>query len=254
MQRIDNPQGNYRFLTGIAPFSSGVIAMPGYEIVHATLHQPIPYQQGFDLVAQHLVDMERPRQALCAMELRSPKSFTFAGFDEFNAGYQEIIAAWDLLVEGRNPVARTNIAPEAHPPEVPSLYAFSYTVPTNLNQPSTFVIAGAGDLRGTRHDPEDIVRRGETSVNAIREKATHVMDTMQARLSGLQASWSQVTAVDIYTVFPLQPYLAGEILSPMGPAAIHSVHWYYGRPPIIGLEFEMDMRGVRQEIRLGWGK
>ena len=29
MATIDNVKGNYRFLPGIAPFSSGAIAMPG---------------------------------------------------------------------------------------------------------------------------------------------------------------------------------------------------------------------------------
>jgi hypothetical protein len=37
----------------------------------------------------------------------------------------------------------------------------------------------------------------------------------------------------------------------MGPAAVHGVHWYLSRPPIEGLEYEMDMRGVRREVRLG---
>jgi hypothetical protein len=31
---------------------------------------------------------------------------------------------------------------------------------------------------------------------------------------------------------------------------VHGVHWYYSHPPIQGIEFEMDIRGVRREIRL----
>lgn len=247
MQLIDNPHGNYRFLSGIAPFSFGVVAMAGYEIIHVTLHQPISYHQGFKLVEQHLSEAGRSRQSLCAIELRSPKPFTSAGFKTFNEGYQEILAAWDLLVEGVNPIARTNIAPEVKPPHEPSLYAFSYTIPTDQTQKPTFVVSGAADNRG-----REIVRPGETSVDALREKAAHVMSTMQARLTGLQVDWSGVTVIDIYTVFPLQPYLAPVILEQVDSAAIHSVHWYYGHPPIIGLELEMDIRGVRQEIRFGW--
>lgn len=251
MQLIDNPGGNYRFLTGIAPYSSGVVAMPGYELVRATLHQPVPYRQGFALIDQHLAEAGRPRQALCAMELRSPQPFTFAGFSAFNEGYQKMVAEWDLLVAGRNPIARTNIAPQVQPPAEPALYAFTYTNTTDQTQSPTFVVAGAGDIRGSRLQPEDVVRPGETSVNAMQEKAAHVMGIMQARLTGLQANWSQITAIDIYTVFPLQPYLATTLLQPVGPAAIHGVHWYYSRPPIIDLAFEMDMRGIRREIRLG---
>jgi len=38
--------------------------------------------------------------------------------------------------------------------------------------------------------------------------------------------------------------------NPMGKAAIHGVHWYYSRPPITGLEYEMDMRGIHKEIQI----
>jgi hypothetical protein len=84
----------------------------------------------------------------------------------------------------------------------------------------------------------------------MQEKAAYVMDTMHSRLSGLQLTWQSVTTVNIYTVEILQPYLAAVILERLGPAAIHSVHWHYSRPPIAGLAFEMDMRGVRQELWL----
>lgn len=250
MELINNPKGNYRFLSGIAPYSSGVVAMPGYEIVHATLHQPIPYRQGFDLIDRHLRAQGRARSALCAIELRSPKPFTFQGFSDFNQGYQQILADWDLLVNGHNPIARTNIAPELHPPGEPALYAFSYTLPSpDPDLPLTFVAAGAGELRGNL-SPEAIVRAGQTSTEALQEKAAHVMGIMQQRLSGLQAAWTDVTAVDIYTVHPLQPYLAGTILEKMEAAATHGIRWFFSRPPIIGLEFEMDLRGIRREIRL----
>jgi hypothetical protein len=83
----------------------------------------------------------------------------------------------------------------------------------------------------------------------MREKAAYVMSVMQRRLTGLQADWTGVTAVDIYTIHPLQPFLAATILEIMKPATTHGIRWFYGRPPIIGLEFEMDMRGIRREIR-----
>lgn len=250
MRLVDNPRGNYRFLTGIAPYSSGVVAMPGYEIVYAGLQQPLPYRQGFDLIAQHLAGLNRPRQALCAIALRSPQPFTFAGFNTFNSGYQQLLAEWELLVEGQNPVARTNVAPEVAPPGEPSLYSFAYTVPAESTAAPTFVVAGAGELMEGKLAADSIVRSGETSVEAMREKAAHVMDIMAARLHGLQLEWPAVTAVDIYTVQPIQPFLATEILQRMGQAAIHGVHWFYSRPPITGLEFEMDMRGVRLELRV----
>jgi hypothetical protein len=247
----DNPQGNYSFLTGIAPYSSGVVARPGYEIVHVSLRQPLSYRQGFETIAQYLAAQNRPRQALCAIELRSPAPFSFAGFAEFNQGYQEILQEWDLLVNGQNPVARTNVAPEVNPPVEPVLYAFSYTVAVDNPTPSpTFVVAGAGDLMEGVLAPEAIVRHGDTSLEGLQEKAASVMGAMQARLAGLQLLWTDVTCIDIYTVQPLQAFLADTILEVIGEAAGLGVHWFYSRPPIIGLEFEMDVRGVRRELWL----
>ena len=59
----------------------------------------------------------------------SPTPFTFEGFFEFNQTYQDILSEWDLLVNDKNPIARTNIAPGVRPPKEPCLYAFSYTEP-----------------------------------------------------------------------------------------------------------------------------
>ena len=54
MQLVENLRGNYRFLTGIAPYSSGVAADDGYEIIHATLAEPVPYRKGFNVIDDHL--------------------------------------------------------------------------------------------------------------------------------------------------------------------------------------------------------
>src|SRR5262245_54873376 len=129
MELIDNPRGGYRFITGGSAYSSGVVATPGYSIVHATLRQPLPYRQGFDLIDRHLQAQGRPRAALCAIELRSPQPWSFEGFDAFNQGYRQLLDQWELPVGTHNPVARTNVAPVLLPPAEPSLYACSYTVP-----------------------------------------------------------------------------------------------------------------------------
>src|SRR4051794_21079196 len=71
---------------GIAPYSCGVISTPGYEVVHVTLHGPLPYRDGFDLIERHLASEDRPRTALCGIELRSPRPFSFEGFARFNEG------------------------------------------------------------------------------------------------------------------------------------------------------------------------
>ncbi len=239
---VENPKGNYRFLPGISPYSCGAIAAAGYEIVHVTLSRPVPYRRGFDIIAAHLERLNRPRQALCAVELRSPTPFTLEGFIAFNRGYKAILEDWDLMVEGINPVARTNVAPEVGPPPEPALHAFSCTVPSTGDGP-TFVVAGAGEVREGRLDIGSIVRNGETSPEAMAEKAAYVMGCMSERLGGLGVSWADVTAVDVYTVHDIFPFLRSHILL----SDRHGVRWHFARPPIVDVEFEMDVRGVREE-------
>lgn len=251
MKRIPNPKGGYYFITGIAPFSSGVAAMPGNEIVHVIMRTPLPYRKGFEFIDSQLAALGRPRHALCAIQLRVPQPFSFEEFSVFNQGYLDILDEWDLPLDGVNPVARTNVAPEVGPPVEAVLYAFSYTVPLeNDNLSPTFIISGAGELREGKLSPDYIVRAGETSIDAVREKVKFVIGVMQSRLSELQAKWAQVTTVNIYTVHPLHHFLTEELLIPMQEAARHAVRWYYSRPPISGLEYEMDMRGVRKELYL----
>jgi hypothetical protein len=244
----DHPTGNYRFIPGITAFSSGVIAMPGYQIVHATLASPRPWRDGFTLIEQHLKEQGRGRTALCGIELRSPKPFTFDGFAKFNEGYRALLGEWGILVGDDNPIPRTNVAPVFTPPAEPCLYAFGYTVAGATPTP-TFVVAGAGEMRDRAQGAEGIVRKGETSPDAMREKARFVMGIMQERMRTLGADWSRASTIDVYTAESIHPYLE-DILKPAGPAAIHGVRWFPSRPPIQGLEFEVDLRGVGRELVL----
>lgn len=248
MSAYDNPRGGYRYLAGIPAYSEGVVAMPGHEIVHVTLRQPLAYREGFGLIDRHLAAANRPRQSLCAIQLRSPRPQSLAGFETFNQSYHRLLVEWDLLVEGRTPIARTNVVPEVGTPEEPSLYAFAYTVESNtLDVATSFVVAGAGETSGGSLSLDTVVRPGETSAEAMRDKAACVMHTMLARLSALGVTVADVTVANVYTVREVQPYLADVILAGLGEAAVHGIHWYYTRPPITGVEFEMDVRGVRHE-------
>ena len=77
MNVIDNVKGSYRFLPGIAPFASGAVAMPGYQVVHATLRRPTPWRKGFELIDAHHAEQKRPRAALCAIELVNARLVAF---------------------------------------------------------------------------------------------------------------------------------------------------------------------------------
>lgn len=241
--------GSYRFLPGIEPYSSGVVATSGFQVVHARLGAPVPWRAGFGRIEAHLREQGRARTALCAIELRIPAPLSFEGFAAFNSGYRELLTAWGLLVGGQNPIARTNVAPVVGAPPEPSLYGFAYTVPGAAPGP-TFVVAGSGELRERALGPEGIVRRGDTSPAAMREKAAYVMSVMQDRLKGLGAGWADVTAVQVYTAYPIEGFLAETVLEAAGPAAIHGVRWFPSRPPVQGLDFEMDVRGVGRELVL----
>jgi len=244
---IENPRGGYAFLTGIAPYSSGVVALSGYEIVYARLKQPLPWREGFERVDAHLQSVDRDRDALCGMALRCPGPYSMEGFIEFNKLYCAVLEEWDLYVDGMNPVARTNVSPEFVCPEEASLYAFSYTVPTD-QEGITFVVAGAGELNSPELVSEAIIRRGAVSPEAMREKAIYVIDVMEKRLTGLGGTWADVTVTDVYTVHPVIDVLEEVVFTRMNASAIHGVQWFHARPPIVEIEFEMDLRGVRNEV------
>jgi hypothetical protein len=246
---IENTRGGFAFLKGIAPYSCGAAALAGFEIVHARLLPAMPLEAGLRAARTHMERMGRPVQALCGLELRSPRPLTFPGFAAFNAGYIETLQSWGLLVDGLNPVARTNVAPAFAAGPAPSVYGFSYTEPSADAAPS-FVIAGAGELPEGSLDPAEVVRRGETSLDALREKASFVLDLMEGRLRELGAGWEQATAVDIYTVHDLRALLDDPVLPRVGAASLGGLTWHYARPPIETIEYEMDVRGCRREIVL----
>ncbi len=244
---VENKKGGFRFLRGIAPYSSGAVAMEGYEVTHAILPPAPPYRKGFEEIDRHLRKLGRPHEALCGIELRSPRPFTFAGFNEFNRQYLELLERRGILAGGLNPVARTNVAPEIDPPKEVSLYGFSYTVPVPAAVKS-FVVAGGGELTGERLDARDIVRRGDVSEDGLREKAAHVLGLMETRLQGLGLTWTDVSMIGVYTVHNIFPLMRELLLPRLGAAKIHGIRWHYSRPPIEEIEFEMDLRGCPREL------
>jgi len=250
MPLTEHPNGNYRFLPGIAPYSCGVVSSPGFEIVHVTLSQPTPYLAGFERIARFLDEHDRSPAALCAIALRSPEPFTFDGFRDFNIEYAAHLRTWRIFVDGVNPIARTNVAPVVLPPSEPSLHSFAFTRPCSKSQRATFVVAGAGELPEGVLARDGIVALGDTSPAGLATKAEFVMDLMESRLRGLEVDWSDVSTVDVYTAHSLAPLLPEVILGRMNSPGTQSVNWCYTRPPIEEIEFEMDVRGVRTELRI----
>lgn len=243
----DFPAGGFRFLEGGFPYSQGVVATPGHAIVRARFRWVRPLAEGFAAIEAHLRGHGRPLTALCAAELRSPAPFTLDGFREFNAGYVAVLERWGLYRDGLNPVARSNLAPVVDPPAAPGFFAFSYTEPAGASSRPSFVVAGNGEWPEGGRFPGDIVRRGETSPDAVRAKAAHVVEVMESRMRALGAGWEDATGVHVYTA--LDAGVVAESLNRRGMAGV-GLTWFLVRPPIVELEFEMDMRGVAREIVL----
>ncbi len=253
MPPLPHPLGHYRFLRGIAPYSCGVIAAAGHEIVRVVPRQPFPWRDGFEFIDFFLRREGRARTDLCALELRSPAPWSMSGFIGFNRGYCAVLEGWGLLVDGLNPLARTNVAPVDAPPSVPSLHAFSFVRPIPATRAAsespapTFVVAGAGELREGILESERIVHRGDTSAAGLLAKASHVLEVMAERLHGLGVDWSKVTASNVYTAHVLDEPWRALLQRRLGPASRHGVCWHVARPPVLEIEFEMDLHAAARE-------
>ena len=171
------------------------------------------------------------------------------GFGDFNHGYRALLEEWGGMVDGENPVARTNVAPFANAPSEVCLHAFAHTTPNEDVGWTTFVVAGGGEVKGGLR-ADNIVRLGETDAESMMEKAAFVMDIMEKRLVGLGVGWDRVTTTDIYTVHPLRSLVEEVLLPRMGVAALKGLTWHYSRPPIVNIEFEMDLRSVSREVMI----
>ena len=245
---IENPAGNYSFLAADIPYSAGVVAQPGYEIVRVVLKEAIPYRNGFDLIAEYLEKQGRPRSALCNVELRSPQPATFEAFGDFNDGYRSLLESWGLMVGDLNPIARTNVAPALNSPSEPALYAFGYSaLSAKSNGDRTFVVSGAGELLDSDLTSQRIARAKDTSEDAIREKTNCVLEIMQDRLTQMGMKESALTAVNVYTIHNIFPHLEPAILAALPQASLHGLRWHFARPPVLDIEFEMDVRSIRAE-------
>ena len=93
---------------------------------------------------------------------------------------------------------------------------------------------------------ERIIRRGDQSPGAMREKARFVLGAMELRMAALGFGWADVTATQVYTIFDIYPLLANEFVR--RGAITGGLTWHFARPPVQGLDFEVDVRGVAHEL------
>ena len=243
------PPGGYRYIPAVFQYSGGVAAEAGFEIERVRFLKLLPLAQAFAAVEAHLKAIGRPLTAFAQCELRSPAPFTDQGFIEFNKHYVTTLERWGICQDGVNPVARTNVCPIYDVPADVSMLAFSYTVPAAVARRRTFTLSGGGDARaGSAPYRERVVRFGDTSPEGLREKVVFVIEEMEQRLKALGFGWQDATSTQAYTVQNIG-HLVGEELARRG-AITGGLVWYYVRPPVIGLEYEMDVRGAARELVL----
>ncbi len=245
MSSLEFSPGGYRYIPGVFQYSAGVAALDGFRIERVMFARPVPLREGFARIAAHLAALGRPPAAFCACELRSPEPMSEAAFAAFNALYVATLSDWGIVKGSLNPVARSNVCPEHAPPAEPSFHAFSFTVPAEGASPS-FVVSGSGEVpEGKANYRDHIVRPGDTSHAGLSAKASFVLDEMERRLAALGFGWADVTSTQVYTVHDIHALLVDAII-PRGAAA-HGISWHYCRPPVVGLDYEMDCRGIAVE-------
>jgi len=245
IEAVEAPNSGYRFMPGVSQYSCGVGALPGFAIERVRFSKVVPLKRGFERIAETIKAAGRPLTSFGACELRSPAPFTEDGFKAFNEIYIKTLVEWGIMRDRVNPVARSNVCPKLDPPAEPGFHAFSFTVPAKDAAPS-FVVAGSGEsVEGKANYRDHTVRLGDTSPDGMREKAKYVLGEMERRMSAFSANWSQTTAVQVYTVHDIFPFLESE-LGRRGALA-SGLTWHFNRPPVVDLEFEMDCRRVHVE-------
>lgn len=243
--------GGYRYIPAVFQYSSGIAAEPGFEIERARFARALPLAQGFAAVEAYLDSIGRPVTAFAACELRSPAPFTEQGFYDFNKAYVVTLERWGIYTGGErfvNPVARTNVCPMYNAPAEPVMFAFSYTVPARSPAArASFILAGGGEALGPGGSHrERIIRLHDTSPEGMRAKVLAVAGEMERRMRLLGFDWQDAVATQAYTVQDIG-FLVGEVLAARG-ACEGGLNWSYARPPVIGLEFEMDVRAAAREL------
>jgi hypothetical protein len=237
--------GDYDFIPAVFQYSSGAAAHANFEIERVRFDRLVPLVEGFSRIAEYIRAAGRPLTAFCACELRSPAVVDEAGFRRFNEHYVKTLAEWGIFDGTTNPVARSNVCPEINPPAEPSFYAFSFTRPKQGATP-TFVIAGGAEARdGAGSYPERIVRYRETGRDALQDKASATIGSMERRLAAFGRGWNDTTAVQIYSVFDFHAVVADQLVA--RGAARSGLTWHFARPPVVDLDFEMDCRRVVRE-------
>jgi hypothetical protein len=237
-----NEEGGYRFLAGNPVFAAGAVALSGYAFVRAMLRRWLPLDEGFEAIRRHLQSEGRPLRALGGIELRLPRQLSAEEFAEFNAPYIEQLRNWEVMINGFNPISRTNVVPAALEPEQPSVHAFSYCVPS-AGASRSFVMSGMTEISAN-----GVTAAGDVSAEGMRRKLSQVVAVVSQRLDELNVAWSDATHIDLYSAHDFGGTPGALMERALGSGLRRGIRHHHGRPPVIGLELELEARGLAREL------
>ena len=95
------------------------------------------------------------------------------------------------------------------------------------------------------HDISDLERRG---IPGVFVATVEFISAAQAQSASLG-----IDPARVYTEHPMQMLLEQVVIPRLPMTAKLGIRWFYSRPPVKGIEFEMDMRGVRRELIVALG-
>jgi hypothetical protein len=241
--------GDYSYLPGLVFASQAVVANPGTVIERACFPECLPLAEGFEAVRSALDRFDRPLTALCGFDLRLPAARRLEDFVAFNGDYLGRLRSWGLLEGDDSPLARTNVAPMHGGVSEPGVLGFSYTA-TRESAAKTFVVSGVPEVPDDASGPDDVVRPGETSPDALQEKLGFVAEMVKGRLAALGTEWADDASVHLYSAHDACSTLV-EILAREGINPLFGVTWHVAAPPVDLLELEIDVRRYARETVIG---
>jgi hypothetical protein len=223
------------------------MADPGFEVVRAVFEKPVPLSEGFEAIQRELHSCGRPVQALCGIELRGAAPYPNRPlFMDFNSKYVERLKNLDLLVDGLVPITRANLAVYDCSVTEQCVYAFLFIVPSKMHR-LTFATSAVADLRTDADGSVQNIAAGDVSLAGLTEKVSYVVHAVDGKLKEIGASWGLSTQIRIYTVRQIGALIPEIILPLVGSGAHHGITWHYVYPPVVGMELELDVRGVLRE-------
>ena len=211
------------------------------------VREPLPLAAGFAWIERYLGEQGVPLAAFCACELRSPAQFTDTGLYRIQPPLHRHATAL-----GRDDRTRTTTrwraATSSHRstsrPNRASTRSASRVLPPARQGRSSSPAAARRATDPRRIASARCVTARPAPTRCVRRRCS-CWGGWRSGWPSLGKTWADTTATQVYTVYDVHTSLADEIVR--RGAARHGLVWHFARPPVEGLEYEMDCRSVPVE-------